>query len=361
MFLSNVTLLRLSVFSLTHAPFLVGSAGNIRGKVNLLHIRGGQFFSHFAYLTSGLRACLISGALFQNFLNSPIAVSSLELIGIQHSKSQVITSSFTCRNAVFSNNTTPDVGAAIRVETYNTIIGNISGCSFTGNSAAFGGAVFFSSHDGLLEVFDSSFAWNDAMGGAHLLLSLQRFDAFDCRFAFGSGLSCVEMNTFTDITFSACSFFRNPGKIFVCGSTGTPVTFNECCFMDYNDTDDFPSNYGMFDDNLFMLFTGTNYINRKPVSPGSYSVPQLLSTITHVEEDTGAAADRCRLVPTPSVTLVVRYSAPAIALTVAMVFFAVVSIAGMLMVVFCHASDIDQSMIMENETATSSGGHTRTP
>ena len=349
----NASLLCLTVSSLSRAPFVAHGAMMEAAQLGLLRIRASRSLSHFLFVSGVCRSCFVSSSLFRAFLESPIVLSSFELNGFSHQMSPVITSSFTCNNSVFRNNSTPDVGAAIRVETFEEIIGTINGSEFTGNSASFGGAIFFSAQ-GKLVADSTEFSWNDAIAGGHLLIYLQSLRLLECKFSFGTGVSCIELNTFTEAIFDGCSFFKNPGTILVCGMSGTPVVFNDCCFMDYNDTGNFPSKYDFFDPKMFMLFLGTNYVNLKPVTSGSYSVEQLLSTLMHVSADSNPDANRCRLVPTPSVTLVVSFSLPAIALIATVAFFAVVSILGMIGVVFCHSARREEFLLTGKETLSSS-------
>lgn len=360
----NSTLLHLVVSSLERSPFFVMPPRASAAKLSLGHIRASAFSSNFLAAGHRFGHFSINRAMFTKFLATPIMVRStvtlyslsevkdpVPLHSLSESTAPVTTESFTAESCTFSRNTTPDVGAAIHVESAESMTGDVKNCLFTSNTASFGGAIFFSAAAGTLNISDCQLEHNEADAGAHMLISCATLEATNVDLSFGSGGTCVELSQIkTKATFTSCNFFRNLGTF--CTVAGMPTTLESCCFMNYTDDGRSLSSDKLFSGTGQVTLT-TTFLNGDQKKQGPVQAEAV--TFTPVQEPTEAGSV-CRLVPTPSATMNVTFSTAAIFIIVSCAFFVLVSIIGILIVVCCNSKRNDEELLEEKESSSSGKG-----
>lgn len=334
----NATLVGLSLQMLSHSPLLAKTSASDRTRLTISKANLNYFTNSFVYFTALGGKLTTSSSSFSKFLKPVIHMTSIEISSRRNlTTSLLIESSFNCSGCVFDSNKVEASGAAILVDSHGSITSTIASCTFVANEAAFGGAIFFASPAGHLNIDHSSFTSNMAVSGSHMLLKCESLNAQSTSFSESEGVgSSIELNTFSDVTFKYCYFFRNGGPINIWANTVKPK-FDNCCFMNYANDAAFTPDDNMFSDGD-ITFKGKNYINQKSIEPNSYSVSDLNNYLKtrETESDHG---DECRMVPTPSMTSSAGIdSGEAIFSIVAIVFFVVVSIVGIIVVVACHTN-----------------------
>ena len=345
--LLNSTLLALTLSSLSKSPFLATTATVAGMRTSMSGIRASAFASHFISAGYKFGNFAIYKSSFDRFLRSPILVRSVDLPALSDSVAPVTTENFTAQGSTFTRNTTPDVGGAIHVEGTAALKGDIVGCTFKSNSASFGGAVFVSASACSIAINTSLFDSNDAVGGAHVLLSCNDFIFKDTNAMFGTGDTFIELTkATTPKLFENCNFFRNSGTFFVGEVTG--LNLRSCCFMNYSD-DGALSTAPMFSGTAQITLTQTSLNGETKASETGAA-----NAIKFTPKDPQGAANNCRLIPLPTPTMDVKFSTAAIFIIVSIAFFVLVSIIGILIVVCCASKNKDEELLEDKESSSSS-------
>jgi hypothetical protein len=206
---------------------------------------------------------------------------------------------------------------------------------FARNSGGIGGAIFFVSVNGKLSLDRCDFEGNAAACGAHFIVKTSLLIVADSAFTRSIGdRSHIEIASGTNVSFSNCNFFQNGGYIVLLNVMC--ALFSSCCMMNYTNSDYFRFSDFPFAGDALLILEET-YINQK-LANDRFPIaawPDIL------DEEPESGGDQCRLEPTPSATVDVRFSSPSgIVALLAVIFPLVASVLGIVLVVYRQRKSI---------------------
>ena len=344
----NLTLLLLHLTSLSSTSALFSPAAfSQRSYYNFQRLSLSKHYSSFLDLNSKCASSLISNSKFSYFLNSVVRIHLDEKIpqyeGISEQDNNPVSPkvSFICNHTEFIRNTSPFNGAGIlvhsNINSVNSINAVIEYTTFNENTALMGGAIYYESST--FNMSNSHFSKNVARIGSHVFLSCVRSNVESCKFQEASsqeknnGLSSVELTASESsgtYTFRNCQFFLDKAPF---RANGVTAELSNCCFLDYNEGDYFNYNY---DKILGAINSGSILLNQVTINNKTASTTKVTDTTINTDGMTDADEEQlsiCRLIPYPTQTSHYKISdEPAIFALVAIIFFVLVSIVGILLV-----------------------------
>jgi hypothetical protein len=339
--LLNVTLASLiSRSSIAGAPVFSQPRLHHIPRLSITGFHVSRQFSSLLFSSGRFSSILISHSHFSHFLDSVVDLTSLSVISgfSDHDTNPAAPhDSFTCTDAVFSSNKTPFNGAAISVSLGSPINGMITNTQLNKNEAGFGGAIFFATPLGNLTITKSWFERNAAGAGSHMYLKCCTFYSNDTRWIVSTGSrSGIQVVDLVSFTLDHANFFRN-GHGIIFTSASTTAYIRDSCFLNYNDDANYSENMGIFQGPAVVFFEGT-YLNKRPLDGKNMTADEIPSYVwseTPVDTD---AAEVCRLVPTPSMTMDVKLNFDAWFSIISIGFFVIVSVLGIIIVTCCHST-----------------------
>ncbi|OHT11027.1 hypothetical protein TRFO_19415 [Tritrichomonas foetus] len=354
MILNNATLLFLTVSgSLSSSPLLSTSSDFSRSNLQISNFYIHKHFSSLVFSSFPVFSNSVIHSHFSNFLNSVFSLHSVDqqfINGFSNSFSNPVIpkSSFLCKNSIFYNNSTPYNGGCISLTTNHQINCNISDCDFKNNTAGIGGALYFSSPAGNATLSRTTFQFNYAQIASHsfFLVAFLYADSSNFRQSIGnkSSLQLIIQFTITNalFVFYNCHFFRNEGPLSY-ESLYHPILFNRCCFLNYNLTEGYPYTFNFFQTSNLLSFDRC-VINMQAINVFNIYSGSLM---IHLKEE-DPRGNECRMIPTPTPTNGEQWSSETgIVTIVTIIFFAIVSIIGILIVSCCRCDQVPKKNIPE--------------
>lgn len=336
----NLTLISLHIAYSTHSSPFFTLPYSYSSPKNLITFSNLNFNNHLSSLfrtqikdqTNSKLDFALYSCTMNGFLKQVVFIANYENITLvstsnSYAKSAASpTISFICKSCYFSNNKIPlemddnempasTSGAAIYVSLPYDINGTITNSSFVSNEAPFGGAIYFGSSSGDLNITHCIFTGNSCFGqGAHLFIgSHDGLNLMNINFILGSGNTSVYIiakEGKENLQLNEIRFYQNTGPILV--ENAADVTFSACCFTKFSGSG---NNLKYIPENLISdKETGSKFIiNNCCVNYGiatglTLNPSQIVDEFRKVQEKDEAYCALCRLVPTPSHTMSARVS-----------------------------------------------------
>ncbi|KAH0788609.1 hypothetical protein GPJ56_007291 [Histomonas meleagridis] len=345
----NFTLSGLLISSLSNSPFVsVSSSSYKQHKLQVIDSIFRNHFSNFLYISSNSFSSIVKKSQFTGFLSSCIEIENSERIESE--------SSFSVIDTVFSDNKTPFNGGSIKVSVDSTVNVNITNCEFSNNQAGIGGGIYILSL-GSLNMTNNMFKYNSANTGSHAFISipscLSNNDIFEYSIGTDSSISFVSHRDVTYVvSINGMNYFQNNATINFMRMTSCDISFTNCNFMKFSETNvtNYQSEY-FFDNTTTASAEFANcqfnqyYISRTT----TIIIGELTNYLTGSAMLTNA--EEIRLVPTESPTVPNDWtSGPAIFAVTCFVFFFVVSVIGII-IVSCTNKSYGKPLALEEDSS----------
>lgn len=335
MLITNLTIAGLLLSASTsRSPFL--SVHPMKQPISNLFITKSSLINHFSTflkIASEHSSTVIRGSNFKGFLSSVIDIS-------KEAPEQVVkTASFDISGSSFIGNKTPFNGACILTSSESNIEGNISNTVFSSNQAGIGGAIYFYTVEGTLNITKCTFSYNKADIGSHAFISVPKYISTNNKYMFGTGKSGLLFLAKTQInyTFHNDNYYQNEGTVNFTGEADAQcvISYYNSNFMKFTEND--PLN---FTEKTFFYtekakkveFTNCQF-NDKFLESGKIDFTDNFAIKLNETGYNTTNPEKIRLIPTQSPTLDADWkSTPAIFSISCLAFFFVVSIIGIVIV-----------------------------
>lgn len=335
MLITNLTVAHLLLSASTsQSPFIaVHSSRQELPRVTIADTRAYRQFASFLRISAARSLSAIRNSAFSGFLSSVVDLTR------EASQQMELTASFDISGSTFSDNKTPFNGACIVTSSESKIEGNITNTVFSHNTAGIGGAIYFSTVDGALNIKSCTFSYNTAEIASHAFISVPKFTSTENKYMFGTGKSGILLLAETQInyTFLGDNYYQNEGSINFTGEADVQclISFHNTNFMKFEENDylNFTEGTLLYSGKAKTIEFNNCQFNDKYIE---YAKLDFTDNFATKLEEAGYATtnpEKIRLIPTQSPTVEANWkSTPAVFSVSCLAFFFVVSIIGIIIV-----------------------------